>query len=181
MQSFLFVLIEQNDSIDTKVRHDAIKVGFSLVFNGKVYAGKNGCTGEFRSVLCDAAGNNQFSLSEKEMSRFKMDRNVQERVADELARNIAFTVNMVDFDRVLIGGVIESYGIDLPSKVLNRLSDNWGYPDVAKDIRVMFSKLGDQAVAYGAAGMTLERLVTDLIFPGYARTKSHSVSSLTGR
>jgi predicted NBD/HSP70 family sugar kinase len=174
MQSFLFTLVEQNDSIDTKVRHDAIKVGFGLVLYGKVYAGSHGCTGEFRSVLCDSAGNNQFSISEKEMSRFRTDRAVQEKVADELARNIAFIVNIVDFDRVLIGGVIQSYGIDLPSKVQQRLKDNWGYLDVPKEINVKYSKLGDQAVAYGAAGMTLERLVTDLIFPGSAKASSQS-------
>lgn len=172
LQSFLFTLVEQNDSIDTRVRHDAIKVGFGLVLYGRVYAGNHGCTGEFRSALCDSAGNNQFSISEKEMSRFKIDKAVQEKVADELARNIAFIVNIVDFDRVLIGGVIKSYGIDLPSMVQKRVKDNWGYSEVTKELNVTYSKLGDQAVAYGAAGMTLERLVTDLIFPGTVKSAS---------
>ena len=165
LRNFLFALVKYNENCIHPAKRSTVSVGLGVVFNGKVFTGTHGCTGEFRSVLCDEAGTSLFSLEEKDLARMMTDRKILDKLADELARNIAFIVNIIDFDRVFIGGSIQTYDIDLPGILRSRLKDNWMYPEVAKNIKVTYSSLGSLAVAYGAAGMTFERLVTDNSLP----------------
>jgi hypothetical protein len=51
---------------------------------------------------------------------------------------------------------------------------NWPYPDEVR-CRVHFSSLGDQAVAYGAAGMLLDRLMRSDTFPVAREAQVHRI------
>ena len=74
-------------------------------------------------------------------------------------------VNTMDFDRVYIGGDIEALNVDLPGALRRRLEENWMYP-APRDVDIRYSSLGGKAVAYGAAGMIFDRLVTERLLPG---------------
>lgn len=164
LRDFLFALVEYRRPLTMSLR-GGIGVGFGVVLNGKVHAGAHGNAGEFRSVFCDGAGELQFSLSEEELARLDSDPEALARTADELSRNMAMLVNTMDFDRVYIGGDIELLDVDLPSILRRRLEENWMYP-APKDVDIRYSSLGSKAVAYGAAGMIFDRLVTERLLPG---------------
>ncbi len=136
-----------------------------MVLGGKVHTGAHGNAGEFRSVFCDGPGELQFAVGPGDIQRLDRDPAVLARVADELARNMAMLVNTMDFERVFIGGDIESLDVDMPAVLRRRLEENWMYP-APKGVDIRYSSLGDRAVAYGAAGMVFDRLVSERLLPG---------------
>lgn len=164
-KNFLFALVEYRRDKTSLGSHGGIGVGFGIVLGGKVYSGGHGNAGEFRSAFCDGPGELQLSLPKEELSRLGSDKAVLEHATDELARNMAMFVNTMDFDRVYIGGDIEALGVDLPAILRRRLQENWMYP-WPKDVEIRYSSLKGRAVAYGAAGMILERLVSERLLPG---------------
>jgi len=163
-RDFLFALVEYRRPLALSLR-GGVGVGFGIVLGGKVHAGVHGNAGEFRSVFCDGSGELQFSLREDELARLDTDADALGRTADELARNMAMLVNTMDFDRVYIGGDIEALNVDLPGALRLRLEENWMYP-APRDVDIRYSSLGGKAVAYGAAGMIFDRLVTERLLPG---------------
>ena len=164
-KNFLFALVEYRSDKTSIGKHGGIGVGFGIVLGGKVYSGGHGNAGEFRSAFCQGQGELQLSLPREELARMDSDRSVLERATDELARNMAMFVNTMDFDRVYIGGDIEGLDVDLPAMLKKRLQENWMYP-WPKDVEMRYSSLGGRSVAYGAAGMILERLVSERLLPG---------------
>jgi len=165
LRDFLFALVEIRRDAGSIRDYGGLGVGFGIVLGGKVYSGAHGDAGEFRSTFCDGPGELQFSQPKATLSRIESDRGALSGVVDELARNMAMLVNTMDFDRVYIGGSIESLDSDFPSRLEQRLKDNWMYP-FTKDIRIQYSSLGERAVAYGAAGMVLDRLISEKGLPG---------------
>lgn len=176
LHDFLFALVEYRRPLTRSLR-GGIGVGFGVVMGGKVHAGTHGNAGEFRSVFCDGPGPLQFSLTEEELARLDSDADALERTCDELSRNMAMLVNTMDFDRVYIGGDIESLDVDLPGMLRRRLAENWMYP-APKGVDIRYSSLGGSAVAYGAAGMILDRLVTERLLPGLGTVDSSPLGSI---
>ena len=84
--------------------------------------------------------------------------------AEELSRNTAMLVNAMDFERVYVGGDIEALDVDFPSILRRRIAENWMYP-FPKEVEIRYSSLGGRAVAYGAAGMILDRLILEQSLP----------------
>ena len=164
LKDFLFALVEYRKDPISLGRSGGLGVGFGIAFGGKVYSGANGNAGEFRSAFCDGPGSLQFSLSREDLSRIDRDRALM-AAADEFARNAAMLVNTMDFDRVYVGGDIENLDIDFPGLLRRRLEENWMYP-FPKNVDIRYSSLGGKAVAYGAAGMVLDRLLSEQMLPG---------------
>jgi len=176
LRDFLFALVEYRRPLTRSLR-GGIGVGFGVVMGGKVHAGTHGNAGEFRSVFCNGPGPLQFSLAEEELARLDSDADALERTCDELSRNMAMLVNTMDFDRVYIGGDIESLDVDLPGMLRRRLAENWMYP-APKGVDIRYSSLGGKAVAYGAAGMILDRLVSERLLPGLGTVDSPPLGSI---
>jgi predicted NBD/HSP70 family sugar kinase len=164
LRDFLFALVEFRRDSKSIGQSGGIGVGFGIVLGGKVYSGAHGNAGEFRSAFCDGPGELQLSLPKTMLSRIDSDRDVLAAAADELARNAAMFVNTMDFERVYVGGDIEALDVDFPSLLHRRLEENWMYP-FPKDVEIRYSSLGGKAVAYGAAGMILDRLISERSLP----------------
>jgi predicted NBD/HSP70 family sugar kinase len=164
LKDFLFALIEYRRDSRSIAHSGGIGVGFGIVLGGKVYSGSHGNAGEFRSAFCEGHGDLQLSLPKAMLSRLDSDRDVLSAAADELARNAAMIINTMDFERVYIGGDIEGLDIDFPGMLRRRLEENWMYP-FPKDVEIRYSSLGGKAVAYGAAGMILNRLISEQSLP----------------
>jgi predicted NBD/HSP70 family sugar kinase len=164
LRDFLFALIEFRRDSKSIGLSGGIGVGFGIVLGGRVYSGAHGNAGEFRSAFCDGPGELQLSLPKSLLSRLDSDRDALSRAADELARNTAMMVNTMDFERVYVGGDIEALDVDFPSLLRRRLEENWMYP-FPKDVEIRYSSLGGKAVAYGAAGMILNRLISEQSLP----------------
>jgi hypothetical protein len=78
---------------------------------------------------------------------------------------MAMLVNTIDFERIYVGGDIEAFDVDFPTLLRRRFEENWMYP-LTKEVDIRYSSLGGKAVAYGAAGMILDRLVFEQTLPG---------------
>jgi predicted NBD/HSP70 family sugar kinase len=164
LKNILFVLVEFKQAVVPHNEYGGVGVGFGIVINGKVHYGTNSYAGEFRSVLCTDDSGIQVTLSREDLSKILQDPAVFERFASELARNIAMLVNTLDFSRIFIGGDIETSDIDFCHLLEKAIEKNWMYP-VKRQIKIQYSSLGAQAVAFGAAGMLLHNLFSLNKFP----------------
>ena len=161
LESFVFVLVEFRDLPSNVVAPEKTAVGIGVSIEGKVYRGSNSSVGEFRSVLRSETHHGQLSLEKDEVALVESDPAVRQKFIRELSKNLAMMVNTFNFDAVFMGGDIEKYQAEVSTILREEIEKNWAYAGpVPCDIR--FSTQGHQAVAYGAAGMMLDRLFVDL-------------------
>jgi predicted NBD/HSP70 family sugar kinase len=158
LRDFLFVLVEFREIREPQRIHERTSVGMGLVVGSRVHYGHDYSAGEFRSILRTESSLGQFSLSPDEAARVEEDPVVLDRFLRELSRNIALLVNTFNMGDVFLGGHIERYREQVAGILAEEIQRNWPYPDAVR-CAVHFSSLGDRAVAYGAAGMLLDRLL----------------------
>jgi predicted NBD/HSP70 family sugar kinase len=165
LRDFVFVLSEFRRLEEAQLPHERIGVGLGIVIDGRVHRGRSFSAGEFRSVLCGPASRGQFSLSDEEALRVIDDPDVLDRFVTELARNVGMLVNTFNLDHVFLGGDIERYRGEAAPILAREIQRNWPYPD-AVQCSVDFSSHGENACAYGAAAMVLQRLFGEPDVPG---------------
>jgi predicted NBD/HSP70 family sugar kinase len=156
---FIFVLGELRKHTVRMDDYRIMALGLGLVIDGKVHHGTGFSAGEFRSILYRPSQVNQFSLTDAEAQRFLIDPEVNQKVVSELAGHVAFLVHSLNFERVVIGGPIEVLADELIPAIEQQLDDKWAYPGPVQ-CSISLSRLGDKAVAFGAAAMFLEHLIT---------------------
>jgi predicted NBD/HSP70 family sugar kinase len=154
--NFVFVLGEFRSGETRRESYWGIATGFGIVLNGEVYHGSSYAAGEFQSILWRAGNEGQFSISDDAARRIKQDPAVMETALRELCSHIAFLVNMLNLSGVVFGGEITEYQDALIPMLDEEIQKNWAYPNRV-EYSVYFSPLNELAVAYGAAGMYMER------------------------
>lgn len=157
-QNFMFVLGEHRKHTIEMDDYRIMALGLGLVLNGTVHHGADYSAGEFRSILYRAGNINQFSLDDEEALQFLQHGRVDTKIVDEVSRHIAFLVNVLNLTKVVIGGPVEVLASELIAAIKERVEVTWAYPKPVT-CEIVTSRLGEQAVAYGAAGMFLERLI----------------------
>ncbi len=157
-ENFAFVLGELRKHTIAMDDWRIMALGLGLVINGKVHHGQNNSAGEFRSILYKRNAINQFSISDEEARYFLQDPKVDNKIIEELSRHIAFLINVLNLGKVVLGGPLETLVEPIRASVEEFVADNWAYPKKV-EYTLESSRLGDQAVAYGAAGMYLEHLI----------------------
>ncbi len=156
-QNFVFVLGEFRLPNPRDFDYESVSVGLGLVLNGAVHHGKDFSAGEFRSVLWKPGNTTQFSVSDDESHRIRTDPELHRRMLRELCDHLGFLVNVLNLDAVIFGSSFEFSSDYVVDSLRSAIQRNWSYPNpVACDVRV--ADLGDEIIAYGAAGMLLERL-----------------------
>lgn len=179
-RNFIFVLGEFRKGQTTSSNYWGIAVGLGLVLDGKVFRGEDFSAGEFQSILWKDENRGQFSISDEDSRRIKTDRKVMSKVIKELSAHIAFLVNALDLSSVVIGGELSKYEEEIVDVLHSEIQRNWSYPNEV-DCSIEFAKLGEMAVAYGAAGMFLESFFSiPEIEDGPARKKPARISVLHG-
>ena len=164
VHDFLYVLVQMREAECGRHLYGGIGVGIGVVINGTLYPGANFTSGEFRSVFWDGQSSGQFSLTDDEAARVYTDEGLRKKFFRELAKNVALIINVMNLDHLFIGGDFLNSGAELEAILHEEIQQNWPYDSPVKcDIR--FSSFGENAVVYGAAGMMLERLFSDQIFP----------------
>ncbi len=164
IHDFLYVLVQMRSSDAGRHLYGGIGVGIGVVINGTLYPGANFTAGEFRSAFYNHQGSGQFSLTDEEAARVAVDATMRERFFRELARNIAVVINVMNLDHLFIGGDILQYRHELETILQEEIERNWPYETPVR-CEICFSTFGENAVVYGAAGMMLDRLFSDQIFP----------------
>lgn len=158
LRNFLFTLIEFHD--DPKhIFYENTAVGLGIVIEGKVYYGHNYSAGEFRSLFCQPEDKGQSSVSSRQDHIYK-DREQLTLFFKEISQHLALFANTFNLSQIFLGGDIQRYQDIVMPILLDALAGNWMY-DSPVDCEIRFSSLGDKAVAYGAAGLVLERLFAD--------------------
>ncbi|MFW5727668.1 MAG: ROK family transcriptional regulator [Spirochaetia bacterium] len=164
LKDFIFLLLEVRErEAEQKNAYDSIGVGVGLVINGNVHYGHDYSAGEFRSILRHEDSIGQFSLTAEEQQLVRDDKEIWHRFLHELGAHIALIVNTFNLTHIILGGQFERYDQDVSAILEEEIKKNWPYP-YAYEVRknIWLSAFGDQAVAYGAAGMVLNKLFSDL-------------------
>lgn len=86
---------------------------------------------------------------------------VLESAAKRLGIKIAYLVNLLNPQVVVIGGGFEEAGDDFLNKVRSTVMD-WAFREATAEIKIVYSQLRENAVAMGAASLVLERVFAQL-------------------
>jgi len=160
LMDFIFVLVEFRNIKENQQVHEITSVGMGLAIDGKVHYGKNYLAGEFRSAFIHKDTKGQFSLSDEEVLQIEKNPEVLTKFFRELCKNLALLANTFNLSQIFLGGDIEKYRLEITEILQEELELNWPYPSRVKR-EIMFSSMGDKSVAFGAAGMVLNRLFID--------------------
>ncbi|MFP3959988.1 MAG: hypothetical protein ACLFUX_07450, partial [Spirochaetaceae bacterium] len=144
-----------------KLIHEKTAVGFGIVLGGNVHYGHEFSAGEFRSILRGPEHLGQFSLNRDEAFRIDEDPELMDRFVRELSKHVALFVNTFNLSHVFLGGSLDFEGLHVRRVLDEAIQENWPYPDRVST-KLAFSSLRERAVAYGAAGMVLERMFADI-------------------
>jgi len=161
LQNFLFCLIEFRDITRSRASEQTA-IGMGIVIKGNVYYGLNSSAGEFRS-LYSGGRTSSGQMSPRYFKDYPIgdDREVIELFIRELSQHLALFVNTFNLSQVFIGGDLAPYMVERFRSVLDEeIKKNWSY-DEDVDCEVRFSTLGDKSVAYGAAGLVMNRMFID--------------------
>jgi predicted NBD/HSP70 family sugar kinase len=78
-----------------------------------------------------------------------------------LGIKIAFLVNLLNPEVVVLGGGLEDAGEDFLKQV-NATVKDWAFRDAAEDLRIIYSNLKENAVALGAASLVMQKVFAQL-------------------
>jgi len=155
-----FVLVEVQDWLENGVKHRTPVTGLGIAIGGTVHHGRNHFAGEFRSIRARANTGRQVSLSLRELDEAIDNPQLMRRYVGEIAEHVALLANTFDLTHIFLGGGLEWNEDDVRSLFDRAIRANWPYPG-RTPCTIAFSTLGERAVAYGAAGMVLERAFGD--------------------
>jgi predicted NBD/HSP70 family sugar kinase len=164
LQDFIFLLLEFRDiEMRKDLDGNRISFGIGLAINGNVHKGYQYSAGEFRSIFRKPDSIGQFSLTKEEQKVLLEDEAVKEKFIRELGSNVGLLVNTFNLSHIILGGVFEDLGDRVVDIFEEEVKKNWPYPYpyTVKD-NIWYSAFGQQAVAYGAAGMVLNNLFTNI-------------------
>ncbi len=138
------------DSIKTQLGRWEMDLG--MVDKAKEYLQK----GE-KTVLKDYCQGNPDKLGFKDIVRATKERDtvaikVVERAGEELGRKIAFLVNLLNPEIVVIGGGIEDCGAPLLDAIKTTVKD-WSVEEATSQLKIIPSAFGENAVALGVVGI----------------------------
>lgn len=160
LRDFLFCLVELRDIQRSELIHEKTAVGFGISIGGRVHYGHQRSAGEFRSIFRERHHKGQFALSEDEAFRIEEDPQVTAKFVREFAKHVSLFVNTFNLSHVFVGGNLDFEKENMRDVLFEEIQRNWAYPDKVP-VQIAYSSLRERAVAYGAAGMVLERMFAD--------------------
>ena len=108
---------------------------------------------DLKSVFIAARARNNIAL------------NALDSAAQRLGIKIAYLVNLLNPQVVVIGGGLEEAGEDFLKLVSTTVKD-WAFKEVTEDLEISYSQLRENAVALGAASLVMQRLFAQLWLRG---------------
>ena len=83
------------------------------------------------------------------------------QAAKRLGIKIAYLVNLLNPEVVVLGGGIEDAGEDFMKQVHATVKD-WAFRDGTEDLKIIYSNLRENAVALGAASLVMQKIFAQL-------------------
>lgn len=110
-----------------------------------------------KSILKDFVNGNLAQLSFKDIVRGVKEKDpvalkVVEKAGEELGRKIAFLINLLNPEIVVIGGGIEDCGAPLLDSIKTAIKD-WAVEEASSQVKIIPSAFGENAVALGVVGI----------------------------
>lgn len=161
---FMFLLLEFRDiEKQDESKSNRISVGMGFVINGNVHYGHQYSAGEFRSIYQKDDSVGQFSLTSEENQHIFDEEKILNRFLHELGAHVGLIINTFNLSHLILGGDFEKIGDKVKDIFEEEIRKNWPYPYpyVVRDT-MWYSAFGEEAVAYGAAGMVLNALFGDV-------------------
>jgi N-acetylglucosamine repressor len=87
---------------------------------------------------------------------------VLDSAAKRLGIRVAYLVNLLNPQIVVIGGGLEEAGEDFLNRV-NLTVREWAFREATEDLRIFYSQLRENAVAMGAASLVMEKVFAGLL------------------
>ncbi len=84
-----------------------------------------------------------------------------EGAARQLGIKVAYLVNLLNPEAVILGGGLEEAGERFLNLVRNVVSE-WAFAEMAQAVRIVYSTLGDNAVSLGAASLMMRRVFSQI-------------------
>ena len=88
-------------------------------------------------------------------------REVLDAAAKRLGIKIAYLVNLLNPQIVIIGGGLEEAGDDFLEKVRDT-AKNWAFREITQDLKIIYSQLRENSVAQGAASLVMRQIFAHL-------------------
>jgi predicted NBD/HSP70 family sugar kinase len=151
------VLIEIREDELKRKAPGGLAVGLGIVIGGKVHYGSTCAAGEFRSAFSHETDVSQFSLAPQELLKINSDRSIFRRFSQELAENMALLVNSLNVSHVYLSSFNVEFKNDIIPILKAKIAEKFPYP-LKRECEISFSSFGDKAVAYGAAGLILDKI-----------------------
>lgn len=156
-ENFLFIMGEFRP---LAVRRETMRIpaiGLGLVLGRRIQYGAHHTSGEFQSVFHSPKYLNSFSMADDLFKKLEEDPGLLKNMFRELAQNMALLVNVLNLEALILGGSFEEYQEIVEPILMEEIDKNWPIPHPASR-RILFSRLRETAVAFGAAAMFIEKL-----------------------
>jgi len=85
-----------------------------------------------------------------------------DKAAKRLGIRIAYIVNLLNPEIVVLGGGLEEAGEEFLNKVIKTVKD-WAFKETTEDLRIIYSQLRENAVATGAASLVTQKIFAKLL------------------
>jgi predicted NBD/HSP70 family sugar kinase/predicted transcriptional regulator len=84
-----------------------------------------------------------------------------ERAAKRLGIKIAFLVNFLNPQMVVIGGGLEEAGEDFLN-IINQTVKDWAFKEETEDLKIVYSQLRENTVAFGAGSLVMQKIFAQM-------------------
>jgi len=111
----------------------------------------------FKSVEDDLNKITFKTIVEAASSKDKLALSLLEKAGKDLGRKVAFLVNLMNPEMVVIGGGIEQAGTTFMNS-LKKTVKSWAIEEATRDLKIIPSHLGNAAVSLGAAGLVIQNI-----------------------
>jgi len=156
-QDFLFVLGEFRQARTVSDDTHLLAIGLGVVIGERVHYGRDYAVGEYQSTQWNPPNKSQFSLADEEWNSPVDERQLVDRIKNELCRDIAFLVNVMNLTHITLGGGLSGYTDLLEPVIRSEVERNWSYESRGA-LEIKAASMGEETIAYGAASMLIEHL-----------------------
>ncbi len=144
-------------------RRESVNLGTWELDLGIIYQAKKALKEGAKSRIFELAGNDPdkidlSSVIEASRAGDKLANELLETAGRQLGRKISFLVNLLNPEVVVIGGGIEQAGAVFMDSV-KRTIHYWSREENIRNLRIVPSRLGGNAVAMGAVCLVLQRIL----------------------
>jgi len=156
-QDFIYVLGEFRKARSLGDNTHLLAIGIGIVIDKKVHYGKEFLAGEYQSPQYKNGNKTQFSITNKEISLIESDLEFITKIKNELSRDLAFIVNVLNLTQITVGGDLIQFFDELKPCLISEIKKNSSYKGLSK-FEIVKASQGVNSIAFGAASMLREYL-----------------------